>query len=100
MATIFKRCTTFYLTLVSEVLGSCGLAETACISDVFLVLLAKATFRFLWMTSVSGVPTFCPGLDPPPGVSNSPSASLKMNNVFTIILSIRNTKKKQMNQVC
>lgn len=68
---------TFYLTLVSDVLSSCGLAETACISDVFLVLLAKATFIFLWITSVSGVPTFCPGLDAPPGVSNSPSETLK-----------------------
>ncbi len=73
-------------TSFSVVFVSCGLAVTACISvTLFLVLLARATFRFLWMTSVSGVPTFSPGLAFPPGVSNTPSASLTKGtaHVFT-----------------
>lgn len=81
-------------TSVSVVLDNWGLAEMACISELlFRLLLARATFRFLWMTSVSGVPTLSPGLDFPPGVSNSPSASLTTGtvHVFTTSQESNNT---------
>ncbi|TNN60540.1 hypothetical protein EYF80_029263 [Liparis tanakae] len=60
----------------AAVLVNWGLAVMACISEaLFRVLLARDTFRFLLMTSVSGVSAGSPGLDFPPGVSNAPRAS-------------------------
>jgi len=66
----------FQFTSFSAVLVNWGLAVMACISKaLFRVLLARDTFRFLLMTSVSGVSVVSPGLDSPPGVSNAPRAS-------------------------
>lgn len=60
----------------------------ACKSEVlFCALLARATLRFLWMTSVSGVPTLCPGLALPPGVSSAPRATLTTSPVHFITRS-------------
>lgn len=71
-----------YLTSLSIVFASWGLAETSCISvALFTELFARATFRFLLITSVSGVSTLSPGLDLPPGVSKSLSASLKSEQI-------------------
>lgn len=89
----------FQFTSFSTVLVSWGLAEMACISEsLFRVLLARATFRFLLMTSVSGVSTLSPGLDLPPGVSNAPSASLRkeqpMKYLHNLLLQAYNIKQK------